>query len=87
MVGQILRLPEVLRRRGRSRSSHYQDIQQGLFTKPVLIGKRSIGWPDEEVNIINSARIAGKSDEEIRVLVIKLEGNRKNIWKEVSTHE
>jgi prophage regulatory protein len=77
MTHTILRLPNVLRERGRSRSAHYLDIQQGLFTRPVPIGARAVGWPAGEVAAINAARIAGKSDDEIRVLVAKLESDRK----------
>lgn len=77
MANTILRLPEVLRERGRSRSAHYQDIQQGLFTQPVAIGLRAVGWPAVEVSALNAARIAGKSDEEIRAQVLKLEAARK----------
>ena len=44
----LLRLPEVLRRRGRSRSAHYLDIEAGLFPHPVSIGRGSIAWPDYE---------------------------------------
>lgn len=77
MTTTILRLPTVLRERGRSRSAHYLDIQQGLFTHPVSIGARAVGWPEPEVATLNSARIAGKSDAEIRALVSQLEANRK----------
>ena len=73
----IVRLPVTLKRRGRSRSSHYADIKAGLFVKPVRIGARSVGTPDNEIEILNAARIAGKSDEEIRTLVLKLESARK----------
>ncbi len=77
MTNSIFRLPTVLHERGRSRSSHYLDIQQGLFTRPVQIGLRAVGWPSTEVEALNAARIAGKTDEEIRALVIKLEAARK----------
>ena len=77
MIHSLLRLPDVLRKRARSRSSHYLDIQQGLFTHPVSIGARAVAWPDYEVAILNEARIAGKSDEEIRSLVSQLEASRK----------
>ena len=73
----ILRIPAVLKRRGRSRSSHYADIKAGLFVKPVLIGLRATGTPDYEVDALIAARIAGKTDEEIRALVIQLEADRK----------
>jgi prophage regulatory protein len=53
------------------------DIQQGLFTPPVPIGARAVGWPADELAALNAARIAGKSDDEIRALVAKLEAARK----------
>ena len=77
MSNIILRLPAVLKQRGRSRSAHYLDIQNELFTKPVAIGSRAVGWPDTEVLALNAARIAGKTDDEIRTLVKKLEADRK----------
>jgi prophage regulatory protein len=75
----IMRLPAVLKARGRSRSTHYLDVKQGLFTRPVSLGARAVGWPDYEVAIINAARIAGKGDEEIRSLVASLEEARKDV--------
>lgn len=77
MTYTILRTPVVLKRRGRSRSSHYSDINAGLFVKPVVIGPRARGTPDYEVDALIAARIAGKSDDEIRALVVKLEAARK----------
>jgi len=77
MTRTILRLPAVLRQRGRSRSAHYIDIQEGLFTHPVSIGARAVGWPSDEVAALNAARIAGKTDAQIRALVAELEAARK----------
>lgn len=77
MMHTILRLSAVLRERARSRSMHYLDIQQGLFTRPVQIGLRAVGWPASEVAALNAARIAGRSDAEIRELVARLEAARK----------
>jgi len=79
MVTTILRLPTVLHERGRSRSAHYLDIQRGLFTQPVPIGARAVGWPASELSMLNAARIAGKSDEEIRALVKQLEEARRSL--------
>lgn len=76
MSNTILRLPAVLHERGRSRSTHYLDIQQGLFTKSVALGVRAVGWPEQEVVAINAARIAGRTEEEIRILVKQLETKR-----------
>lgn len=77
MISQILRLPRVLEACGKGRSSHYADISAGLFTKPVPIGARAVGWPANEVQAINAARIAGKPEGDIRALVSRLEESRK----------
>jgi len=77
MVQAILRLPAVRAESGASRSTIYLRIQQGLWPKPVRLGPRSVGWPASEVAAINSARIAGMTDDEIRAVVIKLEAARK----------
>ncbi len=80
MTHTILRLPAVKAETGNSRSTHYLRIAQGLFTKPVSLGPRAVGWPSSEVEAINAARIAGKSDVEIRELVVKLEAARKSAF-------
>lgn len=77
MTYTILRLPNVISETGLSRSTIYQHIKQGLWTTPVTLGARAVGWPSSEVMAINAARIAGKSDEQIRVLVAKLVASRK----------
>lgn len=77
MAHTILRLPAVQEKTGNSRSTIYKRIAEGLFPNPVNIGPRSGGWPDYEIDAINAARIAGKSDKEIRELVSQLEAARK----------
>ncbi len=73
----ILRMPAVKAETGhRSHASIYNAIKVGLFPKPVPIGQRSVGWPDTEVYAINAARIAGKTDAEIRELVVDLHAKR-----------
>ena len=79
MINTILRLPAVKSKSGLSRSTIYLRIAQGLWTKPVSLGARAVGWPSNEVAAINAARIAGKTDDEIRTLVAKLESARKDI--------
>lgn len=79
MVIPILRLPKVKADSGYSRSTIYLRIEQGLWTRPVKLGARSVGWPANEVAALNAARIAGKSNEEIHALVEKLEASRKSI--------
>jgi len=72
----LLRLPEVLNRTGYSRSIIYEYAKRGLFTKPVKIGLRAVAWPDDEVNTITAARIAGKSKSEISQIVQLLHKKR-----------
>jgi prophage regulatory protein len=73
----ILRLPEVKRVHGhKSDASVYNAIRDGLFTKGVAIGQRAKGWPDYEVQTIAAARVAGKSEAEIRELVNVLHAKR-----------
>jgi prophage regulatory protein len=73
----ILRMPEVKKKTGhRSHASIYNAIHKGLFTKPVRIGMRSVGWPSDEVDKINAARIAGKTELQIRELVEQLHYER-----------
>lgn len=78
MVTPILRLPAVKADSGYSRSTIYLRIEQKLWTRPVKLGARCVGWPANEVAALNAARIAGKSNEEIRVLVANLEASRKS---------
>lgn len=77
MAHTILRLPAILKRRGKSRSAHYADVKAGLFVRPVKLGVRARGTPDDEVNALVAATIAEKSDDEIRALVVQLEAARK----------
>ena len=77
MTHTILRLPAVKLATGLSRSTLYLRITHGVFTHPVSLGGRAVGWPANEVAALNAARIAGKADAEIRALVAQLEAARK----------
>lgn len=77
MTHSILRLPDVKASTGLSRSTIYLRITQGVFPKPVSLGARAVGWPACEVAALNASRIAGRTNAEIRDLVVKLEAARK----------
>ena len=79
MPHTILRLPAVKLATGLSRSTLYLRIVNGVFTHPVSLGGRAVGWPAHEVAALNDARIAGKSDAEIRELVARLEATRRAV--------
>jgi prophage regulatory protein len=51
---------------------------QVLWTRPVSLGARAVGWPASEIAALYAARISGKSESEIRALVIELEAARKS---------
>lgn len=81
-INPIHRRPLVSQATGFSRSTLYRRIQDELFTKPVKIGSDKngnacqVGWPANEVQALIDARIAGKSDNEIKILVKQLESAR-----------
>jgi prophage regulatory protein len=81
---KLLRLVPVLGLTGVSRSTHYQQIKDGLMTAPVQLSAHSVAWPEREISAINAARVAGKSDDEIRQLVAKLMADRKTLGTEVA---
>lgn len=54
----ILRLPEVIAKTGRSRSTLYADIEAGKFPKPVKLGARAIGFVADEIDDWIAERIA-----------------------------
>jgi len=75
-VTALYRRPAVEQVTGKSRSTLYREIKAGLFTRPVPIGGDRVAWPANEIDAINKARIAGKSDDEIKELVKNLEAAR-----------
>lgn len=81
----ILRIDGVTARTGhRSKTSIYAAIKAGLFTKPVPIGQRTVGWPDFEVETLNAARIAGQTEDVIRTLVDALHTQRAERFRALS---
>jgi prophage regulatory protein len=73
----ILRRKQVEAATGLPRSTLYLHIEQGLLTKQVRLGARSVGWPASEVEAINKARVAGLPDSAIRELVRRLHAARR----------
>ena len=74
----ILRRRQVEAESGYSRSTIYLRISQGLWPRAVSLGARAVGWPAGEVSALNAARIAGKSDTQIRQLVVDLVAARRS---------
>ena len=73
----ILKMAQTKQSAGYKSNAHiYNLVNDGLFTKPVKLGTRAVGWPSSEIEAINAARIAGASTEQIRELVNKLHAKR-----------
>lgn len=49
-VAEIIRVAEVKRRAGKSRTQIWRDVKAGLFPAPVKIGPNAIGWFAAEVD-------------------------------------
>ena len=62
MIKKIYRLPEVITMTGLSRSSIYLRVSTDEFPKPVKIGRRAIGWPEESI-IAWQAKMMEAQDE------------------------
>jgi prophage regulatory protein len=84
MSQKLMRLRPVLERRGVGRTKHYDDIVKGIMTPPVCAGGRARAWPEDEIDAITAARIAGKSEDEIRALVKQLVAKRASAMDAVS---
>ena len=61
-------------------SSWYDLVDDGLAPPSVKLGKVAAGWPVSEIAALNAARIAGKSESDIRTLVTRLIAARANAF-------
>jgi prophage regulatory protein len=75
-VERLIKVPEILHLTGIRTTKLYDDIKTEQFPPPIKLARTSL-WPESEVAAINAARIAGKSDSEIRALVKELVAARK----------
>jgi len=62
MIKKIYRLPEVMNMIGLSRSSIYLRVSTNEFPKPIKIGRRAVGWPEETI-IAWQAKMMEAQDE------------------------
>jgi prophage regulatory protein len=61
MVVRMVRLPEALEIRGKSKSQHYADIARGRFPRPVKIGPRASAWPESDFEDEQQAQLAERA--------------------------
>lgn len=55
---KLLKLPEVERRVGLTKSPVYAGVAAGTFPQPVKTGERSVAWVESEVDQWIEQRIA-----------------------------
>jgi prophage regulatory protein len=58
MVQRIIRRLEVEKICGLSRSSIYSQMAEGIFPKPIKIGRKAVGWLESEIEQLQADRIA-----------------------------
>ncbi len=58
------------------RSNFLRMVDAGLFTPGIKIGRSNV-WPESEIIALQKAVIAGKSQDQIRALVVELVAKRK----------
>jgi prophage regulatory protein len=59
----IVRLPDVKRSTGLSRSTIYLRIAQGIFPKPVSMGGHAVGWLEADIQQWLQRRIEASRSE------------------------
>lgn len=76
---KLLRIDPARKRLGVGRGTFYDAMSKGLMVRPVKIGARAAAIPEYELDQIIAARIAGKSDCEVRGLVERIHAERARI--------
>ena len=69
---RMLRMPDVAAKTGLRKVTIYKHIRLGTLPRPIKIGERASVWPSDEIEAVLSARVAGRSEVEIKSLVSKL---------------
>jgi prophage regulatory protein len=57
---KFMRLPATMAATGESRSTIYSKIKAGEFPKPVKLGRKAVGWVEDEIAAYNEAKIAAR---------------------------
>ena len=63
---RLIRLPEVLRTVGMSRSAWYLLVSRGYAPRPVPLSQRSRAWVEREIQTFVAARIAERDAKAVR---------------------
>lgn len=50
VTSRLVRLPEVLKRVGWSRSQLYKQIERGRFPRPARLSERTVAWLEADID-------------------------------------
>lgn len=75
---QIYRKPDIKAIFSFADSTLYLHVSQGILPKPISLSSRARGWPASEIDAIVAARIAGRTEDQIKALVITMTAARQN---------
>lgn len=64
---------------GIPKSTMHHYVKHVLLPKPIRLGSRAVGFLSDEIDAVMNARIAGKSDAEVKTLVAELEKRRAQV--------
>tara|TARA_R110000744_G_scaffold12588_3_gene37357 strand:+ start:1079 stop:1357 length:279 start_codon:yes stop_codon:yes gene_type:complete len=83
---RIIRKPEIKLLTGLSTTSQFEQIKAGLLPRYINLGARSVGLFEHECQTILAARAAGKSDDDIKLIVKALIKQREQSANDLLKH-
>lgn len=75
----IIRIYAAANLFGLAKSSYYDRVTKGLLPPPISLGGRAKGYVGSELDAVLKAMISGKSEAEIKMLVLELVQQRQNL--------
>jgi hypothetical protein len=75
---KLLRLaPDIIpERRSYCAATHYNEIADGVMTRPIRISPNCSVWPEYELDVLDAAILAGATRDELRKIVVRLHAER-----------
>lgn len=77
---RLIKKPEVLDIFAISKSTLHVQINNGLIPPPISLGERAVAFVTHEIKTVLAAKIAGRSNDEIRQLVSRLVSSRQDLY-------